>query len=277
MDKFSIEGPSRIRGEVKISGSKNSSLPILAATLLFNQPVVLKNLPRVKDINTMINLLRSLGSKIILSKDKRVARIHNKKNLKTFASYSLVKTMRGSILVLGPLIARYYKSKISLPGGCLIGARPINYHLDSLKKLGMNYVLKDGYILAKSNGKLKGTTIKFPRLSVGATENSIIAACLAKGTTILKNCAIEPEIKDLIIFLKKMGTTIHLKGRTITIKKSEIENSKIEHNVIFDRIELGTYMIACALQAKGNIKINASINLFIFKVYIMKTIGSYFI
>ena len=141
MDKFSIEGPSRIRGEVKISGSKNSSLPILAATLLFNQPVVLKNLPKVNDINTMISLLRSLGSKIILSKDKRVARIYNKKNLKTFASYSLVKTMRGSILVLGPLIARYYKSKISLPGGCLIGARPINYHLDSLKKLGMNYVL----------------------------------------------------------------------------------------------------------------------------------------
>ena len=196
MDKFSIEGPSRIRGEVKISGSKNSSLPILAATLLFNQPVVLKNLPKVRDINTMINLLRSLGSKITLSKDRRVARIHNKKKLRTFASYSLVKTMRGSILVLGPLIARQYKSKISLPGGCLIGARPINYHLDSLKKLGMSYVLKDGYILAKSNGKLKGSTIKFPRLSVGATENSIIAASLAKGTTILKNCAIEPEIKD---------------------------------------------------------------------------------
>ena len=154
MDKFSIEGPSRIRGEVKISGSKNSSLPILAATLLFNKPVVLKNLPKVNDINTMISLLRSLGSKIILSKDKRVAKIHNKDKIKTFASYSLVKTMRGSILVLGPLIAKYHKSKISLPGGCLIGARPINYHLDALKKLGMNYVLKDGYILAKSKGKL---------------------------------------------------------------------------------------------------------------------------
>ena len=187
MDKFSIEGPSNIRGEVKISGSKNSSLPILAATLLFNKPVVIKNLPKVKDIDTMVNLLRSLGSKIILSKDKRIARIHNKSKLKTFASYSLVKTMRGSILVLGPLITRYRKSKISLPGGCSIGARPINYHLDSLRKLGMSYVLKDGYILAKSKGKLKGTIIKFPKLSVGATENSIIAACLAKGTTILKN------------------------------------------------------------------------------------------
>ena len=254
MDKFSIEGPSRIRGEVKISGSKNSSLPILAATLLFNQPVVLKNLPRVKDINTMISLLRSLGSKIILSKDKRVARIHNKKNLKTFASYSLVKTMRGSILVLGPLIARYYKSKISLPGGCLIGARPINYHLDSLKKLGMNYVLKDGYILAKSNGKLKGTTIKFPRLTVGATENSIIAACLAKGTTILKNCAIEPEIKDLTKFLNSAGAKISWIGRTCKIVGVKTLNPT-EYSVMADRIEAGTFCVAATL-AKGNLKIS---------------------
>jgi len=254
MDKFSIEGPSRIRGEVKISGSKNSSLPILAATLLFNQPVVLKNLPRVKDINTMINLLRSLGSKIILSKNKRVARIHNKKNLKTFASYSLVKTMRGSILVLGPLIARYYKSKISLPGGCLIGARPINYHLGSLKKLGMNYVLKDGYILAKSNGKLKGTTIKFPKLSVGATENSIIAACLAKGTTILKNCAIEPEIKDLTKFLNSAGAKISWIGRTCKITGVKTLNPT-EYSVMADRIEAGTFCVAATL-AKGNLKIS---------------------
>ena len=253
MDKFSIEGPSRIRGEVKISGSKNSSLPILAATLLFNQPVVLKNLPKVNDINTMISLLRSLGSKIILSKDKRVARIHNKKNLKTFASYSLVKTMRGSILVLGPLIARYYKSKISLPGGCLIGARPINYHLGSLKKLGMNYVLKDGYILAKSNGKLKGTTIKFPRLSVGATENSIIAACLAKGTTILKNCAIEPEIKDLTKFLNSAGAKISWIGRTCKIVGVKTLNPT-EYSVMSDRIEAGTFCVAATL-AKGNLKI----------------------
>ena len=254
MDKFSIEGPSRIRGEVKISGSKNSSLPILAATLLFNQPVVLKNLPKVNDINTMISLLRSLGSKIILSKDKRVARIYNKKNLKTFASYSLVKTMRGSILVLGPLIARYYKSKISLPGGCLIGARPINYHLDSLKKLGMNYVLKDGYILAKSNGKLKGTTIKFPRLTVGATENSIIAACLAKGTTILKNCAIEPEIKDLTKFLNSAGAKISWIGRTCKIVGVKTLNPT-EYSVMADRIEAGTFCVAATL-AKGNLKIS---------------------
>ena len=253
MDKFSIEGPSRIRGEVKISGSKNSSLPILAATLLFDQPVVLKNLPKVKDINTMINLLRSLGSKIILSQNRRVARIHNKPELKTFASYSLVKTMRGSILVLGPLIARYYKSKISLPGGCLIGARPINYHLDALKKLGMSYVLNDGYILAKSKGKLKGTIIKFPRLTVGGTENSIIAACLAKGTTILKNCAIEPEIKDLTKFLNLAGAKISWIGRTCKIVGVNKLNST-EYSVMSDRIEAGTFCVAATL-AKGNLKI----------------------
>ena len=141
MDKFLINGPCKIKGNVSISGSKNASLPILAATLLFDKPVVIKNLPRVRDINTMLNLLKSLGSKIILSRDKKTAKIINKKNMKTFASYSLVKTMRGSILVLGPLISKYNKSKISLPGGCLIGARPVNYHLAALKKLGMKYEL----------------------------------------------------------------------------------------------------------------------------------------
>jgi len=134
MDKFLINGPCKIKGNVSISGSKNASLPILAATLLFDKPVVIKNLPRVRDINTMLNLLKSLGSKIILSRDKKTAKIINKKNMKTFASYSLVKTMRGSILVLGPLISKYHKSKISLPGGCLIGARPVNYHLTALKR-----------------------------------------------------------------------------------------------------------------------------------------------
>ena len=253
MDKFSIEGPSIIRGKVKISGSKNSSLPILAATLLFNEPVTIKNLPRVKDINTMIILLRSLGSKVILSNDRRTAKIHNKKRLKTFASYSLVKTMRGSILVLGPLVAKYFKSKISLPGGCLIGARPINYHLDALKKLGMNYILKDGYILAKSSGKLKGRIIKFPKISVGATENCIIAACLAKGTTTLKNCAIEPEIKDLTNFLNSAGAKITWKGRVCKIV-GVVSLHKTEHSVMADRIEAGTFCVAATV-SRGNLDI----------------------
>ena len=253
MDKFLINGPCKIKGKVFVSGSKNAALPILAATLLFDKPVVIKNLPRVRDIYTMLNLLRSLGSKITLSKDKKTAKIVNKNNMKTFASYSLVKTMRGSILVLGPLIAKYHKSKISLPGGCLIGARPVNYHLEALKKLGMNYELKDGYILAKSKGRLKGTTLKFPKISVGATENSIIAACLAKGKTILKNCALEPEIKDLTNFLNTAGAKIRWLGRTCIIKGIDSLN-QTEHTVMADRIEAGTFCVAATLAA-GNLEI----------------------
>ena len=254
MDKFLINGPCKIKGKVLISGSKNASLPILAATLLFDKPVIIRNLPRVKDINTMLSLLKSLGSDIILSKDRKTAKIINKKNMKTFASYSLVKTMRGSILVLGPLISKFYKAKISLPGGCLIGARPVNYHLAALKKLGMEYKIKDGYILAKSNGRLKGQTIKFPKISVGATENSIIAACLAKGKkTTLMNCACEPEIKDLTRFLNKAGAKIRWSGRTCIIVGVN-SLTQTTHTVMADRIEAGTFCVAATL-AKGNLEI----------------------
>ena len=253
MDKFLINGPCKVRGKVSISGSKNASLPILAATLLFTKPVIIKNLPRVRDINTMLNLLKSLGSKIILSRDGKTAKIINKKNMKTFASYSLVKTMRGSILVLGPLISKFYRSKTSLPGGCLIGARPVNYHLIALKKLGMKYKIRDGYIIAKSNGRLKGKTIKFPKISVGATENSIIAACLAKGKTILKNCAMEPEIKDLTQFLNKAGANIKWSGRTCIITGIDSLN-QTTHTVMADRIEAGTFCVAATL-AKGNLQV----------------------
>ena len=253
MDKFLINGPCKIKGKVSISGSKNASLPILAATLLFDKPVVIKNLPRVRDINTMLNLLRSLGSKIILSKDRKIAKIINKKKMKTFANYSLVKTMRGSILVLGPLVSKFYKSKTSLPGGCSIGARPVNIHLAALKKLGMNYEIKDGYIIAESKGRLKGTIIKFPKISVGATENTIVAACLAKGKTILKNCAIEPEIKDLTNFLNSAGANIKWLGRTCKIIGINSLN-QTDYSVMADRIEAGTFCVAATL-TKGNLEI----------------------
>ena len=273
MDKFLINGPCKIKGSVSISGSKNASLPILASTLLFNRPVIIKNLPRVRDINTMINLLKSLGSKIILSRDKKTAKIFNKKNMKTFASYSLVKTMRGSILVLGPLISKYYNSKTSLPGGCLIGARPVNYHLMALKKLGMRYELKDGYILAKSKGKLKGTVINFPKISVGATENSIIASCLAEGKTILKNCAIEPEIKDLTNFLNKAGAKIKWSGRTCIITGVNDLN-KTKYSVMADRIEAGTFCVAATL-AKGTLKIkNLDPKIIMTEINLLKKAGA---
>ena len=253
MDKFLIEGPCRLKGQVNISGSKNAALPILASTLLFDKSVTIKNLPRVRDIDTMISLLKSLGSKINLSKDKKTAKIENKKNMKTFASYSHVKTMRGSILVLGPLISKFQKSITSLPGGCLIGARPVNYHLSALKKLGMNYEIKKGYIHAKTNGKLKGSTVSFSNISVGATENTIIAACLANGKTYLKNCAIEPEIKDLTNFLNSAGANIKWNGRNCEIVGVKSLN-KTEYSVMADRIETGTFCVAATL-SKGELEI----------------------
>ncbi len=253
MDKFLIEGPCKIKGKVKISGAKNSALVLLAATLLFEKPVILKNLPRVRDINTMINLLKSLGSKITLSHDRKIARIQNKKKMRTLASYSLVKTMRASILVLGPLISKFHKSTASYPGGCNIGSRPVNYHLSALKKLGMKYHIKKGYIHAKSNGKLRGTKIKFSNISVGATENTIIAACLAKGKTTLKNCAIEPEIKDLTNFLNSAGANITWKGRTCFITGVNSLN-ETDYSVMPDRIEAGTFCVASTL-AKGDLEI----------------------
>ena len=247
MDKFLIKGPCKIKGQVSISGSKNAALPILASTILFDKPVTLNNLPRVRDIDTMLNLLKSLGSNIYLSKNKKTIRITKSKNRKFVASYSWMKTMRAGILVLGPLIAKYNKAITSLPGGCLIGARPVNYHLNALKKLGMKYEIKKGYIYAKSKGKLKGTKIKFSNISVGATENSIIAACLAKGKTILKNCAIEPEIKDLINFLKSSGAKIKWIGRR-TIEIEGVEHLKsTTYSIMSDRIEAGTFCVASSL------------------------------
>ena len=190
MDKFLIRGPSNLKGDVLISGSKNSSLPILASTLLFDKPVTLDNLPRVKDINTMLSLLKSLGSKIQYFYNKKKVRITKTKKIKNFASYSLLKTMRAGILVLGPLIAKNHTSITSFPGGCILNGnsgRPINLHLNALQKLGMNYQIKKGYIHAKSVGKLKGKSLKFPSISVGATQHLIMSSVLCIGKTILKN------------------------------------------------------------------------------------------
>ena len=198
MDKFSITGPCRVmRGEVSISGSKNAALPILAATLLFDKPVIIENLPsRTRDIQVMLNLLKSLGSNIQFLNNKKTVKITKTKKQKQFASYSIVKTMRAGILVLGPLVAKYHKSISSFPGGCVLNGnsgRPINLHLEALKKLGMKYEIKKGYIHAKSNGKLKGNKIKFPAISVGASQQLIMSSVLAKGKTLLHNLACEPE------------------------------------------------------------------------------------
>ena len=252
MQKLEVFGANKLKGQIKISGSKNASLPILAATLLSNKKVYLQNLPRVKDIETMVSLLQSLGSKISFNKNNLA--IDNKKQNKNFASYSLVKTMRAGILVLGPLLAKFGKAKVSLPGGCAIGTRPVDIHLDALSKLGVKYKIVQGYVHAKAPKGLIGSKIRFPKISVGATENLIIAASFAKGTTVLSNCAIEPEIKDLVNFLKSMGCNINWISKR-SIKIEGVSNVKeINYSVMFDRIEAGTYLIAAAV-TEGNLKI----------------------
>ena len=252
MQKLEVLGASRLKGQIKISGSKNSSLPILAASLLSNKKIILKNLPKVKDIQTMMSLLESLGSRINIS--QKIVQIDNSKQIKKVAPYNLVKTMRAGILVLGPLLAKFGSAKVSLPGGCAIGTRPIDIHLKALSKLGVKYKISQGYVHAHAPNGLKGNKIYFPKISVGATENLIIAASLAKGTTFLSNCAIEPEIKDLTNFLNKMGCKIKwISKRSVKITGvNDLRN--VNYKVMFDRIETGTYLIAAAI-TEGNLKI----------------------
>ena len=249
MQKLFIKGKKEISGNISISGSKNATLPILAASLLANE-VKLSNVPFVKDIFTMIELLKFIGIIVKIKKDNKIIELVNKKNIKTLAPYKLVKTMRAGVLVLGPLLTKYKKAKVSLPGGCAIGTRPVDLHLFALKKLGAKIKIKDGYIIAEATKGLKGAKIKFPTVSVGATENALLAAFGAKGTTVLFNCAIEPEILDLILFLKKLGSKIKISGRKITVVGKSNIQKKINHKIIFDRIEAGTYLVAGSLLSR---------------------------
>ena len=272
MQKLEVFGANKLKGQINISGSKNSSLPILAASILSKKKVILKNLPKVKDIETMVSLLQSLGSKIKFS--NKILQIDNSKQIKKVAPYNLVKTMRAGILVLGPLLAKFGSAKVSLPGGCAIGTRPIDIHLKALSKLGVKYKISQGYVHAKAPNGLEGNKIHFPKISVGATENLIIAASLAKGKTILSNCAIEPEIKDLTNFLNKMGCDIKWISKR-TVKIIGVNNLRnVNYSVMFDRIEAGTYLIAAAI-TEGDIKIK-NVNPSIIKTEIntLKRIGA---
>ncbi len=272
MQKLLIDGKKILSGSINISGSKNATLPILAATILNNKTII-KNIPHVNDIFTMVDLLKFIGLKCtFIKKKKSIVIINNQKNINTIAPYKLVKTMRAGVLVLGPLLAKYRKAKVSLPGGCAIGTRPVNLHLFALKKLGAKIKIKNGYIIASALNGLKGTKINFPSISVGATENAILASAQAKGITVLNNCAIEPEIKDLINFLKKLGTKIKIKNRKITIKGT-IEPKKVYHNVICDRIEIGTYLICGALAAKKITLKNVDTKLIKKEIKILKKMG----
>ena len=252
MEKLLIRGGNSLSGEIRCSGAKNAALPMIAATILTENEVTLKNLPFLQDITTMFELLGSMGSKITLDEEMN---FQISSSLSDFeARYELVKTMRASILVLGPLLAKYGEAKIALPGGCAIGSRPVNFHLEALKQLGAEIELVNGYIEAKAK-RLVGAEIRFEGITVTGTENIMMAACLAEGTTTLRNVAKEPEIEDLANFLNSMGANIKGAGTDEIIIQGVELLGGTDFHIPSDRIEAGTYLVAGALTG-GNIKIN---------------------
>ena len=247
MDSILVTGGNALNGEIPIAGAKNACLTLMPATLLSEEPITLTNAPRLSDIKTMGALLESLGTEVTSMQDGKVLTMssHNLDNLT--ADYDIVRKMRASILVLGPMLARAGQAVVSLPGGCAIGARPVDLHLKAMEALGAQIELRDGYVHAKAPQGLKGAVIEFPFVSVGATENALLAATLAKGTTVLKQAAREPEIVDLAECLIAMGAQIDGHGTsTITIQGVDRLHGAT-HPVVTDRIELGTYMLAPAI------------------------------
>jgi UDP-N-acetylglucosamine 1-carboxyvinyltransferase len=248
MDKFRITGGRPLSGRVSISGAKNSALPCMAAAILSPETVTLHNVPYVRDCLTQRRLLEDLGSTVLVP-DLRTHKI-TAANIELFeAPYELVKTMRASVLALGPLVARFGKAKVSLPGGCAIGTRPIDLHLEALKLLGAQVHLESGYVVARApeGGRLVGTQITFPKVTVTGTENLLMAATLARGTTVLHNAACEPEIDDLAELLNRMGARVRGAGtETITVEGVE-QLDGAEHTIIPDRIETGTFIVAAAI------------------------------
>ena len=247
MDSILVTGGNALHGEIPIAGAKNACLTLMPATLLSEEPITLTNAPRLSDIKTMGALLESLGTEVTTMQDGKVLTMssHSLDNLT--ADYDIVRKMRASILVLGPMLARAGQAVVSLPGGCAIGARPVDLHLKAMEALGAQIELRDGYVHAKAPKGLKGATIEFPFVSVGATENALLAATLAKGTTVLKQAAREPEIVDLAECLIAMGAQIDGHGTsTITIAGVDRLHGAT-HPVVTDRIELGTYMLAPAI------------------------------
>ncbi len=246
MDKLIIHGGTPLEGEVSISGAKNSALPILSATLLTDQPVIIGNVPHLHDITTTIELLGLMGSRITVNERMNIE-IDNAEINNFFAPYELVKTMRASILVLGPLLARYGKADVSLPGGCAIGSRPVNIHLQGLVAMGAEITTDSGYIRASTKGRLKGVRLALDIVTVTGTENLMMAATLAKGLTVIENAAREPEVKDLANCLNKMGARISGAG-TDRIEIKGVETlSGTEHKILPDRIETGTYLVAATM------------------------------
>ncbi|NDD06770.1 MAG: UDP-N-acetylglucosamine 1-carboxyvinyltransferase [Proteobacteria bacterium] len=274
MQKLLIKGGKKLSGEVVISGSKNASLPIIISSLLFDDSVHFENVPKVRDIFTLINLIKVLGREVEFNEEKEILKISNKNKNKYFAPYSIMRTMRAGVLVLAPLLAKFGKARVSLPGGCSIGARPVNLHLEALKKLGAKINVKNGYIDAIAPKGLSGSNIKFPSISVGATESIIIAAVLAKGITKISNAAIEPEIIDLINFLNKCGADIKYNSKRKIIIKGVKFLYPVRHRIIPDRIEAATYAIA-ALITNGKILVKKVNNEHLENIFnVLKKIGA---
>jgi len=246
MQKFRVYGQSCLKGTVEISGAKNAALPILFAAILATEPVTLTNVPDLKDIETTLKILRQLGV-VVTRNEQGVVSLDASKIDHFVAPYELVKTMRASIWALAPLVARFNQGQVSLPGGCSIGARPVDLHISGLERLGAQIVLEDGYVKAHVNGRLSGTRIVMEKVSVGATLSIMIAATLAKGTTVIENAAREPEIADTAEFLNKMGAKISGAGSdAITIEGAE-RLTGCQHSIVPDRIETGTFLVAAAI------------------------------
>ena len=268
MDKLFIKGNNELSGTIRASGSKNSALPILACSLLCSSPIKLLNLPHLNDVTTMLELLGSMGLDVLLNEDMEVQiDASTIKNLD--ARYELVKTMRASILVLGPLLARYGQANVALPGGCAIGSRPVDLHVEAMRAFGAEIILENGYIKAKSSGRLKGANIFFDPVSVTATENSLMAAVLAEGKSIINNAAKEPEVVDLTNCLISMGAKITGVGGDKLEVEGVDELKGTEYSIMPDRVETATYLTATAM-TKGKILIKdtvpASVEAILFKL-----------
>lgn len=253
MQSMVIKGGQPLSGTVRISGAKNAALPILASTLLGQAPCVLSNVPRVLDVMTMSNLLTHLGATVEAQGDRFTVSVKDIGSCE--APYELVKTMRASVLVLGPLLARFGEALVALPGGCAIGARPINLHLAAFEKMGTDILIEHGNVRARVRGRLKGARIYFDVPTVTGTENIMMAACLAEGTTVIENAAREPEIGDLALFLEKRGARIAGAGTDVITIHGVKELGGTDHEIVPDRIETGTYLIAGAM-TRGDVLVD---------------------
>jgi UDP-N-acetylglucosamine 1-carboxyvinyltransferase len=249
MDKIRIQGPCRLEGRVRVSGAKNAVLPEMAAALLMEGPVTLENVPRVRDVETMARVLRHLGMRDVALEGGRLRASAGALG-DPEAPYALVKTMRASILVLGPLLARLGRARVSLPGGCAIGARPIDLHIEALRRMGASLEIEHGYVVASCR-RLRGAEISFDKKTVTGTENLMMAAALAEGRTMLKNCALEPEIADLARFLNACGARIEGAGGETIVVEGVTRLRGATHRVIPDRIETGTFLMAAAATGSG--------------------------